>query len=168
MPSPRTAISIVVIGVVAAVAAGCATILGGGSSQPLTFNSDPAAANFTIKSSTGLQMGSGKTPQTLRLPRKNEYQVDFTIPGYQAQSVALAKGVNGWIWGNLVIGWIVGFAVDFLTGSAYKLEPSQVNVSLVRQADERGVLQLYGVVRQLDVHGRVLVEQRVRLRPTDE
>lgn len=144
---------------------GCATILGGGPSQPVAFNSEPTGADFTVKSSTGLQMGSGKTPQTLRLPRKNEYQVDFTVPGYQPQSVALAKGVNGWIWGNLVIGWIIGFGVDFLTGSAYKLEPSQLQVALVRQADQDGQLQLFGVVRQLDAQGRLLHEQRVLLEP---
>ena len=144
---------------------GCATILGGGPSQPVSLSSDPTGADFMIKSSNGLQMGSGKTPQTLRLPRKNEYQVDFTVPGYQPQSVALAKGVNGWIWGNLVLGWIIGFGVDFLTGSAYKLEPAQVQVALARQTGENGELQLYGIVRQLDEKGRVIREQRVLLEP---
>jgi hypothetical protein len=143
---------------------GCATILGGGPQQPVSFNSDPTGADFSVKSSSGLQMASGKTPQTVRLPRKNEYQIDFTVPGYQRQSIALAKGVNGWIWGNLVLGWIIGFGVDFLTGSAYKLEPSQVQVSLARQPGENGQLELVGIVRQLDEQGRVIREQRVVLK----
>ena len=145
--------------------AGCATIVGGGPSQSVTLNSTPQGAAFTIKSSSGLQMAAGNAPQTLRLPRKNEYQVDFTVPGYQPQSVAITKGTNGWIWGNLVIGWIVGFIVDFATGSAYKLEPSQIQIALVKVADAAGAEQVYGVVRQLDDAGRVLSEQRVLLQP---
>jgi hypothetical protein len=144
---------------------GCATLVGGGPSQPVSLNSTPAGASFTVKSSSGIQMAAGTTPQTLRLPRKNEYQIDFTVPGYKTQSVALTKGTNGWIWGNLLIGWIVGFIVDFATGSAYKLEPSQVQVSLVREVDGSGLEQVYGVVRQLDDAGRIVSEQRVRLVP---
>ena len=149
----------------AVLVSSCATILGGGTTQPVSVVSEPAGATFTVKSSTGLQMASGKTPQTITLPRKNEYQVEFSAPGYQTQSVALVKGINGWTWGNLVFGWIIGFAVDFLSGSAYKLEPSSVQISLVKQADEQGAIQLFGVVRQLDAGGRVLAEQRVLLQP---
>lgn len=144
---------------------GCATILGGGSSQALGISSDPVGARFTIKSSSGIQMASGAAPQTVTLPRKNEYQIEFTAPGYQPQTTALTKGVNGWIWGNLVVGWVVGFAIDFISGSAYKLEPAQVQISLVRAADEAGAMQLFGVVRQLDAQGAVVSEQRVLMVP---
>lgn len=144
---------------------GCATILGGGSSQAVGITSEPVGARFTVRSSSGIQMASGAAPQTVTLPRKNEYQIEFTAPGYQPQTTALTKGVNGWIWGNLVVGWIVGFAIDFISGSAYKLEPALVQISLVRAADEAGVLQLFGVVRQLDAKGSVLFEQRVLMVP---
>lgn len=165
MPSTsRRILTALVLAQVLAVS-GCATILGGGTSQPVSFTSDPNAANFTVKSSSGLQMASGRAPQTLTLPRRNEYQIEFAVPGYESQSVALTKGVNGWVWGNLLIGWFVGFAVDFMTGAAYKLEPATVQVALVRQADDAGVVQLYGVVRQLDIRNRVLREQRVLLQP---
>jgi hypothetical protein len=145
---------------------GCATILGGGSSQAVGIASDPTGAHFTIKSSSGLQMASGNAPQTVRLPRRNEYQIEFSVAGFQPQTLALSKGTNGWIWGNLIIGWIVGFVVDFATGSAYKLEPAQVQVTLVKQEDEMGILQTYGVVRQLDPAGRLISEQRVLLIPS--
>src|SRR6185437_11206741 len=61
--------------------ASCATILGGGSAQSVSLTSDPAGATFTVKSSSGLQMASGKAPQTISLPRRNEYQVEFAVPG---------------------------------------------------------------------------------------
>ena len=139
---------------------GCATIVGGGPNQPVSFQSTPAAASFTIQSSSGLQMGQGNTPATLTLPRRNEYQVQISLDGYQTQSAVLTKGVNGWIWGNLLFGWIVGFIVDFATGSAYKLEPATVQVGLVE-----GGADLWAEVRFFDEAGRIITEQRLKMIP---
>lgn len=145
--------------------AGCATILGGGSSQSVSLASEPAGARFIVKSSSGLQAAAGNAPQGIRLARKNEYQVEFTAPGFQPQTVALAKGINGWIWGNLIVGWILGFGIDFILGSAYKLEPSVVTVTMAKALDDAGIVQTFGVVRQLDERGKLLREDRVQLVP---
>jgi hypothetical protein len=141
----------------------CATIAGGGSSQGVSVNSDPSGASFAIKSSSGIQMAAGKTPQTVSLPRKNEYQIEFTVPGYRSQSVALTKGINGWVWGNFIIGWVPGFIIDFATGSASKLEPALVQVSLERGTAAIDAGKTFGVVKQLDAKGHVISEQRVEL-----
>ncbi len=111
-------------------------------------------------------MATGATPQMIKLPRKNEYQIEFSVPGYNSQSIPLTKGLNGWVWGNLLIGWIPGFIVDFASGSAHKLEPAVVQVALHRgvAGDEAG--KLFGVVTQLDAVGRVVSEQRVEMQPT--
>ena len=83
----------------------------------------------------GDDMNAGRHPH-IRLPRKNEYQLRLEVPGYRPQTVALTRGTNGWIFGNLVVGWLLGFAIDFATGSAYKLEPSLVQVTM--QRDQTG------------------------------
>jgi hypothetical protein len=54
-------------------------------------------ATFAVKSSSGIVMSQGKGPQTIRLPRRNEYQIEVAAPGYQGQSLALTKGLNGWV-----------------------------------------------------------------------
>jgi hypothetical protein len=112
-----------------------------------------------------MQMASGTTPQTIRLPRKNEYQIELGVAGYKAQTVALTKGVNGWVFGNFIIGWIPGLIIDFVTGSASKLEPSIISVSLERgvAAGEGG--SLFGIVRQLDESGKIMSEQRIEFEP---
>ena len=143
-----------------AMLSGCATIAGGGPRQPVTVQSTPAAATFTIQSSSGLQMAQATTPSTVSLPRKNEYQIQITMPGYQPQSAVLTKGTNGWIWGNLVVGWIVGFIVDFATGSAYKLEPSLVQVGL-QQADD----ETYAVIHIYDSDRKLIDEKRLLMVP---
>jgi hypothetical protein len=141
-------------------AGGCATIVGGGTNQPVTVQSTPAAANFTITSSSGLQMSQGSTPSTVSLPRRNEYQIVVELAGYQPQSTVLTKGINGWIWGNLLFGWIIGFGVDFLTGSAYKLEPALVQVTM--QNDEEST---YAVIRIYNAADRLIEEKRLLMVP---
>jgi hypothetical protein len=111
-------------------------------------------------------MASGSTPQTIKLPRKNEYQIEFAVPGYRSQSVPLTKGLNGWVWGNLLIGWVPGFIIDFASGSAHKLEPAIVQVTLQRGVAGADADKLFGVIKQLDASGRVINEQLVELQPT--
>jgi hypothetical protein len=142
------------------VSTGCATIAGGGSSQPVSFQSSPESATFTVQASSGLEMAQGATPSVVSLPRSNEYQVRINLEGYQPQSVALTRGINGWIWGNLFVGWILGFGIDFLTGSAYKLEPASIQVGL-RQAGE----ELYAIVRFLDDSQQLIEEKRLLMVP---
>lgn len=146
-------------------ATGCATILGGGSSQAVNVQSNPTSAQFTVLSSSGLEMAQGQTPQSIRLPRKNEYEIKFTAPGFQPRSVALSRGTNGWIWGNLVVGWIVGFAVDFLSGSAYKLEPALIDINLVQVHADNGAVETRAIVRMSSKSGRLLREVTVPMVP---
>jgi hypothetical protein len=143
----------------------CATLVGGGTSQGVSITSDPDGASFVVKSFSGMQMAAGKTPQTVTLPRKNEYQIEFSVPGYRTQSIPLTKGVNGWVFGNFVFGWIPGLIIDFVTGSANKLEPAMVQVALQRGVAGANADQLFGVVRQLDAKGKVISEQTVELQP---
>ena len=159
------AVRLPLLGAVLIFSSACATLVGGGSSQNVSIASEPSSASFVVKSSSGMQMAAGTTPNTIRLPRKNEYQIEFTVPGYRSQSTALTKGVNGWVFGNFLIGWIPGLIIDFVTGSANKLEPALVQVSLQRGAAGTDFDKLFGVVRQLDASGRILSEKLVELEP---
>ncbi len=141
---------------------GCATIVGGGPSQPVSLDSTPGSASYTIQSAAGMQMAQGSTPGTVSLPRSNEYQIEVSLDGYEPQSTVLTRGINGWIWGNLFVGWIVGFGIDFLTGSAYKLEPSFVQVTLQEVASE-----MFAVIRLLDQDQQLLEERKLLLVPED-
>ena len=159
------AVRLSLLGAVLIFSSACATLVGGGSSQAVSISSAPTSASFVIKSASGMQMASGTTPQTVRLPRKNEYQIELGVPGYKTQAVALTKGVNGWVFGNFLIGWIPGLIIDFVTGSASKLEPSMVSVSLEKGVASGEAGKLFGIVRQLDASGNVVSEQRVELQP---
>jgi hypothetical protein len=139
---------------------GCATILGGGTSQSVSVASQPAGATFVIKASSGIQFASGASPQTVALPRKHEYQIEFTAPGYQKQTMTLTQGINGWFWVNLLFGGVVGMVIDGVDGAMHKLEPAVVNISLQRGTGD----ELFGVVRELDKNGHVISERKVELK----
>jgi hypothetical protein len=110
-------------------------------------------------------MAQGQTPQTVPLPRKNEYQIEFTAAGFQPQSIALTKSLNGWVWGNFVFGWIIGFAIDFISGAAYKLEPALVTINLVQTHASNGVVGTSAVVDVRSESGRLIRQVTVPLVP---
>ena len=141
----------------------CASILGGGTSQSINLQATPSDASFVVKSSSGIEMSSGSGNQSVRLPRKNEYQIELRAPGYQSKNVAITKSLNGWVWGNLVVGWVVGFAIDFIGGAAYKLEPSLVSVSLDKPRGDDGAATAH--IYLMDDKGRLIREVRTEMLP---
>lgn len=108
--------------------AGCATIIHGGSSQKISISSDPVGANVSIDGAT-----FGVTPLVADLKRSNEHIVVLNMDGYQPAQLTLTKSVSGWVWGNVLIGGLIGLAVDFATGGVYNLTPEQLNSTLVKQ-----------------------------------
>lgn len=144
---------------VAITLSGCATLFGGGPKQTVSFHTDQPKAHFTIKDQTGQEVFDGTDPGTLQLPKKNTYTVEITLDGYAKQTLYISQGVNGWFWGNICIGGLVGMAVDFATGSMWDLQPSKVDVKLktaMIQTDNGYVVTFVtrddkGQLRSLDV-----------------
>jgi len=110
--------------------ASCATILGGGPQQRVSIKADQPKATFLIKDQTGTVVFEGKDPGTLTLPRKYTYNVEISLDGYATQRLMISQGINGWFWGNLCVGGFIGMGVDFLTGSMWDLQPSNLNIRM--------------------------------------
>jgi hypothetical protein len=104
--------------------AGCATIVQG-SNQNVSVASSPVGAQVTID---GKNMGV--TPMVAQLERKKSHKVQITMAGYQPYEIEMTKGVSGWVAGNILVGGIIGFVVDAVTGAMYKLSPDAINGEL--------------------------------------
>jgi hypothetical protein len=141
---------------------GCATLFGGGSNQMVSISGAPTSAKFSIRSSSGMQFAQGTMPASVSLPRKNEYQIQIDAAGFQPQTLALTKDLNGWIWVDLIAG-VVGFAIDFISGAAWKLQPAIVNVSLQKTAGSTGGMSSHIEFR--DKSGLLLFERTEKLVP---
>jgi hypothetical protein len=86
----------------------------------------PSGAKVVVKD---VQMAT--TPAVIELKRKEPNIVlRFEKEGYEPVEMALKRSVDGWIAGNILLGGLIGLAVDFIDGAAYKLSPSEVDAVL--------------------------------------
>jgi hypothetical protein len=108
----------------AAYAQGCATIMHG-STQQVTVTSRPMGANVLVDG--GLRY---KTPAILSLSRKESHTVEISYDGYQTETVDIKRVTSGAVYGNILAGGLIGYAVDSSSGGAYRLEPEQISVDL--------------------------------------
>ena len=72
-----------------------------------------------------------KTPATIELAHDQNHSFVFKKADYQDDSFVITTGTSGWVWGNVLLGGIVGGAVDFATGAARKLSQDSVHVTLI-------------------------------------
>ena len=114
----------------------CATIVSK-SKYPLSINSTPSNAKISVTNKKGIEIYSGNTPATVLLKAgagyfsKAEYQVKFSCPGYDDKIVPITFTLNGWYFGNLLLGGPLGLLIiDPLTGAMWKIETEFINVTL--------------------------------------
>ena len=124
--SSRVWMSVVLV-LTAVVTQGCGTIFNG-RQQKLFIESSPTQASFRI-TSAGLE---GMTPATIKLRRKEYYTVIVAKEGYNTKGFLIERKVA---WFPLMLDIVCwpGFLVDFATGGAYELRPSQLFVELEKQ-----------------------------------
>ena len=112
-----------------ALTAGCATITRG-TNDALVVNSTPGGAQ--VKLSDG-QTCDG-TPCTFKVPRKSELNVLVQKNRCQPQQIRVTNRVAGGggaaMAGNVLVGGLIGAAVDSSSGAMLDLVPNPVNVAL--------------------------------------
>ncbi|WP_256730386.1 hypothetical protein [Pseudomonas sp. ANT_H12B] len=106
---------------------GCASIVSD-SKPEVGIYSLPTTAKYSITNSRGIIVASGVTPGRVLLEsgrgyfKGEDYKVTFRKEGYQESTVPMKTTVNGWYWGNIVFGGLIGMLiVDPLTGAMYTL-----------------------------------------------
>jgi hypothetical protein len=134
----------------------CATIVSK-SKYPVTINSTPVGANVTITNHRGEQIFSGKTPTLVKLKsgagffKNAKYDIKISKDGFTSKTVELKATVNGWYFGNLLFGGLIGLlVVDPATGAMYKIKQLDVNETLQNDtktaaATETTQLRIYDI-----------------------
>jgi len=131
-----------ITGVASLMLASCASIVSK-SEYPVSLMSSPAGAQVQVKKN-GAVIHQGTTPSTVTLSASSgfftpaKYEVVFSKKGQPQQTVPLAAGVDGWYFGNIFFGGLVGLLiVDPATGAMFKL-PDNVNVTFSAVASIEG------------------------------
>jgi uncharacterized protein YceK len=118
-----------------AILSGCSSIVSK-SDYPVSINSAPDGANFTITNKDGQKVQNGVTPSTVSLKasrgyfKGETYSVVLNKDGFTSATYQISSSVDGWYFGNILLGGLIGMLiVDPATGAMYSL-PDRVDVSL--------------------------------------
>lgn len=143
------------VGILLLITSGCASVMNGGD-WPVRITAVPMFSDVTV---TNLRSGQpiiqAQTPFIASLERgagyfkPAKYQVTIGKEGYKSQSFVLNGRLDGWYFGNIIAGGLIGMLlIDPLTGDMYVL-PKYVHAVLQKKeipradAEKRGPLVLY-------------------------
>lgn len=117
------------------MSSGCATITRG-TTQALVIESEPPGADVEL--SNGLR---GKTPTSFKVKRNENLVVTIKKEGYETVTVNVTSQVAGagaaGMAGNVILGGLIGAAVDAGSGATKELKPNPVRVNLLKIPDKR-------------------------------
>ena len=110
----------------------CASIVSK-TNWPVSIDSKPEGVHVSITNKRGVEIFTGKTPLVTKLKSgsgfftKESYRVVMTYNGIEKRTINLECSVNGWYFGNLIVGGLIGMLiVDPATGAMYKLDRKEV------------------------------------------
>ncbi|MEX1012085.1 MAG: PEGA domain-containing protein [Waddliaceae bacterium] len=114
----------ILIGITLISLTSCATVVSG-TRQPIGISSYPSNANVWIDSQY-----VGNTPLIQHLTRKHTHWIRIELEGFQPYETVLTRKFNKWVLGNILIGGVIGVAIDIGTGAVYALTPEQIQAEL--------------------------------------
>jgi len=116
-------LSILLLGLIGNLV-GCASILSD-NDYPVTFNAKEGQA-YKVKSETGQVMFNGVGTQTTTLRAGGSYScTDYMVETGCNSSPVLAE-TDMWIWGNILIGGLIGVVIDGANGSICELPSNAI------------------------------------------
>jgi hypothetical protein len=128
--APKPLIASLLLLTLSLFTSGCATITRG-SKDVLVVESTPSGADVSLSSGQ-----AGKTPASFKLPRADALVVTISKAGYETVTVNVTPHISGaggaGMAGNVLLGGLVGAAVDAGTGAMKDLKPNPVQVTLVK------------------------------------
>ena len=114
----------------------CCTIVDS-PNELVTFNSNIDKTKIKIINSENQEVYVGQTPTTVMLNKKagyfsgETYRVRATQNGYAEHEKILETRLNGWYWGNILVGGLIGMLlVDPATGAMWTFEENNVLLNL--------------------------------------
>ena len=147
------------------IASGCSSIISK-SDYTVAVSSNPAGANFSITNRAGLSVHSGVTPSSVMLKssagffKGETYTIELLKDGYSPKIFTLTSSVDGWYFGNLLLGGLIGMLiVDPATGAMYNL-PTRADINLDPLAADGGA----GHTLQIATTDQLTAQQKKYLR----
>ncbi len=119
---------------------GCASIVDGGR-KTVNIRSQPSGAKTTVFDKKGVEVATGQTPALFPLKRSGgyftpaKYRIVLEKQGYKTAEVEVKSTINGWYFGNVIFGGLLGLLIiDPATGAMWTLSPREVDKVLEAQS----------------------------------
>jgi hypothetical protein len=122
---------------------GCATTIHG-TRQTIAIDSTPPGATATVLPE-GITV---QTPGEVVLVRKYVHTVRLALDGFCGETIYLDRMVSSALYGNLLLGGLIGTAIDTDDGAAFVLQPDAVSVTLRPVGDDPSGCRQLPVCRQ--------------------
>lgn len=137
----------------------CASIISD-SSYPISFSSNPEKSNITIKDSSHNTIYKGTTPAIVNLDsgngffKKSNYTIIFSKEGYDDTIYTLESHIDGWYWGNLLVGGVLGMLIiDPMTGAMWSLDDSVfVNLEQLPSKKALSIMNINDIPKEWETH----------------
>jgi len=110
------------------ITSSCATIVTG-TSQEVSFDSEPRGVEVSVGGKV-----LGTTPFTIKMDKKKDQNAEFTLAGYKKQTRPLATKMEGWFWGNIIFGGLIGSTTDAMSGSIHEYSPNKYYVTMISES----------------------------------
>lgn len=128
----------------------CATIVSKAAYQ-VSIDSRPEGAMVKIEDETGAEVYRSETPAVVTLEAGGgyfvgkRYRVTIAKAGYEVRTISIESTIDGWYWGNLLLGGLIGMLiVDPVTGAMWTLNPQDIDVALV-ESPQAGGMRIYDI-----------------------
>jgi PEGA domain./Repeat of unknown function (DUF1388). len=102
-----------------------------GTTQKVCVTSNPSGA--VAKVDGGM---AAITPTIFNLERKTDHTIEISKEGYRIATVILRHTMSGATAGNILVGGVIGLAVDGCSGAMFKLVPERVDATLERAGQQ--------------------------------
>jgi len=140
---------------------GCATVMTG-KYQSIPVTSEPQG--IKVRADTGESI---ITPGKFHLIRNEGHTLVAECPGYEPQQLKLHNKAQGWVWGNILLGGVIGLIVDCSSGASDELIPKEVHFNFgnpqmtTREATKIENLSVKGIVYDKDKPAAIIGTQIV-------
>ena len=107
----------------------CATIVSGGDPS-ITINSSSSVFEPVTITTEKQTYPNVTLPAVVQVKRKklDGQRIRIEAENYKFQDIVLRKAVNGWAFGNILLGGIIGWSVDLITNCVSKPAQEEFNI----------------------------------------
>lgn len=107
----------------------CATIVSGGDPS-ITINSSSSVFEPVTITTEKQTYPNVTLPAVVQVKRKklDGQRIRIEAENYKFQDIVLRKAVNGWAFGNILLGGIIGWSVDLITNCVSKPAQEEYNI----------------------------------------